>query len=110
MNHYQFTGDNGPPPAAIAANDFRAEVSNADAVSTLAGVISAFVSQSLGVEVRQSERDLIKKVADATRELLDPIVEAFLLEGTISTDKILSMDVQLTFFKLIGGCERSLSY
>lgn len=81
MNHYQFTGDNGIPPASIESNDFKPEVSNSAAVLSVTNAISVFVSQTLNIELKKSEQNTIGKYIASTETLLDPIVEAFKLEG-----------------------------
>ena len=81
MNHYQFTGDNGIPPASIGANDINPEISNSAAISSVTNAISVFVSQTLNIGLQKSEQDTIEECITSTETLLDPIVEAFKLEG-----------------------------
>lgn len=80
MNHYQFTGDEGTPPESIKLNDFKAEISSANATDQLTSVVAAFMGNSLGLKLSDN-KSFLTRFESSTAELLKPLIDAFLLEG-----------------------------
>ena len=79
LNHYQFAGD-GQPPATIVQNDINPEISNSQARDQITSIISAFMKISLGIETDDDKRT-ISGFTDSTAELLNPLINAFLMDG-----------------------------
>jgi len=78
MNHYQFTGDESDPPEFISQNDFKPEITTTNSTDQSASIITAFMKQQLGLEIDES---IFKKYASSTSRLLQPLIDAFKLEG-----------------------------
>lgn len=73
MNHYQFVGDGKPGPD-IAKNDFKSEISDTDARDQVTSIISSLMNNVFMKNLKDYE--------NSSKELLQPLVNAFLLEGS----------------------------
>ena len=77
MSHFQFAS--GDMPGAMKEKDFRPEISYDTAHSTVAAVVSSFMSVAMG---NSSELATLTKVVMETGAFLKPLIEAYQLEGS----------------------------
>jgi hypothetical protein len=79
MNHYQFSGE-GIPPTTIVQNDIDPEIDNSQARDQVTSILVAFMKISLGIQTDDDKR-VISAFTDSTAELLNPLINAFLMDG-----------------------------
>jgi hypothetical protein len=76
MNHYEFASGSSPP-AFVAANDLRAEISEEQAHALVAADTVAFLAPLLGV----GDWSALAARSAASAAFVQPVVDAFLMEG-----------------------------
>lgn len=77
MTHFQFASGN--IPEQIKELDFEPEISNAEAHQTVASIITAFISATLG---NTSSTSVLTNVVNITGKYLQPLIDAYTLEGS----------------------------
>ena len=76
MSHMQFAS--GDPPPLVKVEDLRPEISEAQAHAAVASLVNTFISLHLGDPQAFSN---LSKAVEATEMFMQPIVDAFELEG-----------------------------
>jgi hypothetical protein len=79
MTHMQFAS--GEPPALVRLRDLKPEVSDEDARATVARLVAGFFQRRLALLGGEKE-GLEEEVQAATKDMLQPIVDAYELEGS----------------------------
>ena len=79
QNHYQFCGV-GVPPALIQQNDIQPEISDSQAIDQTTSVLTSFMKISLNIET-ESDKNLIALNTVNTLNLVNPLIQAFLMDG-----------------------------
>lgn len=80
MNHYQFAGE-GNPPFTVRSNDIKPEITNDEAKDLVASLISSHMKSVLTI-ANENDKKLLENTLGKTKEIAQPMIEAFLLEGS----------------------------
>ena len=80
MNHYQFAGE-GNPPIIVRLNDIKPLITDQDARNQTTSIINSFMSISLNI-TSEKDKSILNNYYMTTSKLLDPIIEAFEMEGS----------------------------
>jgi hypothetical protein len=81
VNHYQFAGEDGSqPPSLVKQHDIQAEISDSEARDKLTSLLNSFIRMTTQ-QSDGNDKSLIQSQLDYTAELLNPLIEGFLLEG-----------------------------
>jgi hypothetical protein len=79
MNHYQFAGE-GQPPTLVKQNDITPEITDAEARDQTTSILNSFMKMSMLIS-DDNDKTLIQNQLSYSSSLLDPLVEAFTMEG-----------------------------
>ena len=81
VNHYQFAGEDGSQlPSLVKQHDIQAEISDSEARDKLTSLLNSFIRMTTQ-QSDDNDKSLIQSQLDYTAELLNPLIEGFLLEG-----------------------------
>ena len=88
QNHLQFANGTNPP-FVVKRLDLKADVSNQDAQLATSAVVVDFLCmhhENGGCDARESSKRMAARVKD-TRKFLDPMIQAFKMEGNLNIKK-----------------------